>query len=414
MQSEPYCVYVFDGIPSLTDDLPVGYSFDIWTPKLLRPIPPTMHARAVAWTAFHYAGLFANRKYCVVYIRHGGRIVHRSCVVPRYFRWPFMSNDDLQISSTWTDPGFRGKGLATLALAHIVRTMTAPRRRFWYVSRDSNFQSIRVCRRAGFDFFGYALRKSSLGIRALGQLDPITQTRAQSEWYAIYYAKTGADRNDLRRNTGVLFQTLATERSLVRAFYNLPLEMTPGRVLDVGCGSGGSWYQLFRLGVDPEKTVGIDIQFQRVARVPWLYPQCAALTADAASMPFVNGAFDLVFESTMFVTLPDERMRVGIAAEMVRVCKPGGYLLLIDWRTHKFWDATYKALTRSELRRLFALDNRTSLVGIYHGALIPPLGRFLSSHAGSLYFLVAGLCPALVGQVAYLLRKNSESLESNP
>ena len=165
---------------------------------------------------------------------------------------------------------------------------------------------------------------------------------------------------------------------------------------------------MFRLGVKPENTFGIDIQFDRLAQLPGLYPQCAALNADGTRMPFVSAAFDLVFESTMFATLPDERLRVGIAAEMLRVCKPGGYLLLIDWRTQKFWDPSYKALTRSELRRLFALGNETSLVGIYRGALIPPLGRLLSSYAGSLYFLVAGLCPALVGQVAYLLRKNSE------
>jgi ubiquinone/menaquinone biosynthesis C-methylase UbiE len=413
MHREPYSIYVSDGIPSITDDLPSGYSFNILNARPLPPIPPMMHAKAMAWIAFLYTKLLANRKSCIVKICHAGRVVHRSCVRPRYFRWPFMGEDDLRISSTWTHAEFRGKGLATIALAYIVRTMAAPRRRFWYVSKDSNVESVRVCRRVGFDLIAYAQRLASLSSRSPGQLSAVTHTRAQTDWYASYYAKAGADRNDLRRNTGVLFQTLATERSLIRAFYDLPSEITRGRVLDVGCGSGSGWYQLFRLGVCPQKTVGVDIQFDRLARLPHLYPQCAAINADGNTMPFANGSFDLVFESTMFATLPDESMRVGIAAEMVRVCKPGGHLLLIDWRTKKFWDPTYKALTKSELRRLFALGTKTRLVGIYRGALIPPLGRFLSSNAGSLYFLVAGLCPALVGQVAYLLRRNPESQESN-
>lgn len=122
-------------------------------------------------------------------------------------------------------------------------------------------------------------------------------------------------------------------------------------------------------------------------------------------MAFESGGFDLVFESTMFATLPDDTVRSAIASEMVRVCRPGGYLVLVDWRTPKPGDPNYKALTQRELRKLFTIGNDTALGGIFKGALIPPVGRFLSKYASWLYFPVAKFFPFLVGQVVYVLKK---------
>jgi ubiquinone/menaquinone biosynthesis C-methylase UbiE len=159
------------------------------------------------------------------------------------------------------------------------------------------------------------------------------------------------------------------------------------------------------MGYYPLKITAIDIQAERLAAARRLYPQIHFMIADATRMEFENDRFDLVFESTMFATLPADAERIAISAEMVRVCKPGGYLFLVDWRTPKLRDPHYKALTRGELRRLFAVGTTTSLVGICGGALVPPVGRFLSSHLSSLYFLAGRLFPFLVGQVVYVLRK---------
>jgi len=417
--TSPYLLHCLDGPSVINDDLPDGYAFRVWTPTMRHPRPATMGLSSAAWTLFHYCGLFASEGYCTVYIVHGERIVHRSCVLPRYFRWPFMGEDDLQISSTWTAPEFRGKGLASLALAHIVRTMPAARRRFWYVTRESNIPSIRVCRRVGFKLLSYGTRGATLGFRCLGQLKQVEEAatwglqdgqalgpvQRVTRWYARYYARMGSDRNDLRVNRGVLFQTMASERSVIRAFYRIPLELSRLRVLDVGCGGAGGWYQLFRLGVTPQKTAGIDLQLDRLVHIGNLYPQCTAINADGTRMPFASTSFDLVYESTMLATLSRDSVRADIAAEMLRVCRPNGYLLLVDWRITNPVDQNFKALTRAEVKRLFGVGKTTSLVGTFPGALLPQPGRLLSTYAGPLYFLIAGLCPPLVGQVAYLLRK---------
>jgi len=244
---------------------------------------------------------------------------------------------------------------------------------------------------------------------SIEQRRPTDRGTETAAWYAHYYSKAGVDRNDLRVNRGALFQTIASERSLVRAFHHIPLELPGVCVLDVGCGEGGSWYQLFRLGVRPHKMIGIDLQPDWLVRIGGLYPQRSAIHADGASMPFANASFDLVYESTMFATLPDDRVRASIAAEMLRVCRPNGYLLLVDWRTPARWRRDYKALTRVDVRKLFAVGTSTRLLGVFPGALVPPLGRLLSTYAGSFYFLIAGLCPPLVGQVTYLLHRQPDS-----
>lgn len=228
----------------------------------------------------------------------------------------------------------------------------------------------------------------------------------KNEWYRRYYQKFGTDRNDLRSNPGVLFQILALEASVVRALRNIRHDPAAATVLDVGCGGGGDVYQLLRVGYAPASITGIDIQQERIAAARLLYPQMQLIYGDATRMEFKDESFDLIFESTMFATLPNDRERTVIASEMVRVCKPGGYLVLVDWRTPKPGDSNYKALTRKELRRLFAVGTATRLLGVHKGALVPPIGRFLSQHAPSLYFLVSGLLPFLVGQVVYVLMKS--------
>lgn len=228
---------------------------------------------------------------------------------------------------------------------------------------------------------------------------------SQRQWYQHYYAASGDDRNNLRSNPEVLFQTLALESSVVRASRDIRHAPSTALVLDVGCGGGGDIYQLVRIGYVPTMITGIDIQQDRIEAARRLYPQMQFIHGDATRMEFDDDSFDLVFESTMFATLPNDRDRTAISSEMVRVCKPGGYLMLVDWRTPKPGDSNYKALTRKELCTLFSVGTATRLMKVHKGALVPPIGRFLSMRTPSLYFVVWRLFPFLVGQVVYVLMK---------
>ena len=408
--------------PEVNPCLPDGLSFQVWTPTMRHPFPSTLGWMHGVAALCQLSGIMPHLGYSVVYVCQGARIIHRSCTFSRCFRWMFMGESDVQISSTWTDPEFRNQGIASATSAFIMRTIATGCRRFWYICLDDNEASQRTCRRVGFKFAFHVKRSSLCGISGTGWYSVKDGERESQQaerwnsavsdehriWYGNYYARKGAIRNDLRLNREVLFQTLASERSVVRAFQNIHMDYAGAKLLDVGCGHGGTWFQFFRLGVQVANMTGIDIQEERLKSARELCPKATVVSGDATKMPFATASFDLVSESTMFATIVDVSVRERIAAEMLRVCKPNGYLMLVDWRTPTLEMKFYKALTRNDLRSIFGLGKSTDLIGVSKGALVPPLGRFLSKHAEMLYFPIALTCPFLVGQVVYVLQKKTQ------
>ncbi len=139
--------WLFYAIPVPVDraavTLPNGYSCEMWRPELLRLVPKGLPFFPFAvWWILHMMHVFANRAYGVFVIRHDNRIVHRSVITPRYFRFPFMGAVDLQVGDTWTDPAERGKGLATIALERVVSMQSSCRSTCWYVVEPDNISTL--------------------------------------------------------------------------------------------------------------------------------------------------------------------------------------------------------------------------------------------------------------------------------
>jgi RimJ/RimL family protein N-acetyltransferase len=160
------------------DGLPPDYSTETWRPAWNRLTPPTLGPKFLLWWVLHACGIFRNGGYAVVIIRRRGVPVHRTCLIPKYFRWPFMRDEDLQVSSTWTHPDYRNLGLATRALRHALREWSGGGRAFWYVAHAGNAASIAVCRKSAFRMVALANRRSRFGIRMLGELEPLERASA--------------------------------------------------------------------------------------------------------------------------------------------------------------------------------------------------------------------------------------------
>ncbi len=222
--------------------------------------------------------------------------------------------------------------------------------------------------------------------------------------YHDYYTAKGDDRNDPLRNPGVLFQNLAFEKSIVEALRKIGLDKNTWKILDVGCGAGFSLLRLLSYGLEPERLFGIDIVESRIARGRRRQPALNLTLGDATAMEYSPNSFDLVMESTVFLQLTDEAVAQGIASEMVRVVKPGGYIMLTDWR-YSFGRKGYVAVSQERIARLFGVGTKTSVVCRTQGALVPPLGRALSRYLPAMYFLACRVFPFLVGQVTTVLIK---------
>lgn len=108
------------------------------------------------------------------------------------------------------------------------------------------------------------------------------------------------------------------------------LQLAPGtRMLDAGCGAGQIAIPAARAGVD---VTGIDIASNLIAHAR---ARAAAENlkvrfeeADAEMLPFPDASFDVVVSlfGAMFAPRPD-----AVARELIRVCKPGGRVVMANW-----------------------------------------------------------------------------------
>ncbi len=108
------------------------------------------------------------------------------------------------------------------------------------------------------------------------------------------------------------------------------IRLPPGaRVLDVATGTG---WTARRLAARGHSVVGVDFAADVLAAARSLSPDTAIdyRVADAEALPFEDDSFDAVVSTfgVMFCARPERA-----AAELARVCKPGGQLALATWAT---------------------------------------------------------------------------------
>ncbi len=228
--------------------------------------------------------------------------------------------------------------------------------------------------------------------------------------YDRYSLQQSPLRNDLLRNPETLYQSMAFDVSIIRALGSLQVDVQSAEILDVGCGNGGSVLNFLRLGCKPSSIYGIDRLGERIEEARGRFPNVNFSCGDASAMMYPDARFDIVFESTMFIQMTDQELASRVAKEMLRVLKPQGYILLVDWRYSKPGNSEYLGLSKKRIKALFECGSQTTICRTFRGALVPPVGRFLSKHAPSLYSLVQLTCPVLVGQQTTVLKKDQVSL----
>ena len=112
-------------------------------------------------------------------------------------------------------------------------------------------------------------------------------------------------------------------------------ELTPGEaVLDAGCGTGDLTIEMRRYAGPNALIAGIDASPEMVARARQkatrLGIELDLRVEPLETLSFANQTFDVVVSSLVFHHLPPELKRQGLA-EIRRVLRPGGRLLIVDF-----------------------------------------------------------------------------------
>jgi len=139
------------------------------------------------------------------------------------------------------------------------------------------------------------------------------------EWRRSLYGLL--DHPALYRATRLLLAPGA-ESGIGRVVEDLLRELpAPGRTLDVGCGP---WSWLFSWGLNP---VGIDCSSRYMSEFAQSGRRAVVGSADV--LPFSSRSFDSVWSMGLLHHLPPSAAAQTVA-EMVRVCRPGGVVVLVD------------------------------------------------------------------------------------
>jgi SAM-dependent methyltransferase len=123
------------------------------------------------------------------------------------------------------------------------------------------------------------------------------------------------------------------------------LGVTPGtRLLDVGCGAGQLALIAARAGA---QVTGCDIATNWIedarARAATERLNITFEEGDAEALPYDDGQFDAVVSlvGAMFAPRPDL-----VAAELTRVCRPGGMIAMANWTPGGFIGLMFKTIAK--------------------------------------------------------------------
>ena len=134
-----------------------------------------------------------------------------------------------------------------------------------------------------------------------------------------------------------------------------PATDSEAKVLDVGCGFGGtSRYIAKKLGPKAEVT-GITLSPKQVERGTELakeqnVPNAKFMVKDALAMDFPDNSFDIVWACESGEHMPDKKKYID---EMVRVLKPGGKFVMATWCQRDDTEVPFTKKDQRDLRFLY-------------------------------------------------------------
>ena len=149
-------------------------------------------------------------------------------------------------------------------------------------------------------------------------------------------------------------------------------DLSKMRILEVGCGAGGVIDELIELGAEPTSSFGVDLLQDRLREANKRLPACYWISADGQSLPFEPDSFDMVLQFTAFSSILGRSTQETMAAEILRVLKPGQSVLWYDFIWNPLNRQT-RGIPLAQIKQLFPGTQITSS----RITLAPPLCRFL-------------------------------------
>ena len=175
------------------------------------------------------------------------------------------------------------------------------------------------------------------------------------------------------------------------------------KALDVGCGCGKLIRLLIEFGVAPSHLAGVELFGKMIEKaalisaegVFWHHGSLSSLNSDQAD-------YDLVTAFTVFSSILDQDLREEFAHDIWSRLRPGGRILIFDFRYNNPLNKNVRRVTRAELKHWWPSgEERWSQTML----LLPPLARRIAPLSQLAVGLISAFCPFCRSHFFYSVRK---------
>ena len=94
--------------------------------------------------------MISKGKAKIYYVHDGNDLKHRSYVIPKCSKFPFLGASDYEIGPCYTEPKYRGRGIYPTMLKWICESVGNQDTTFYMIVDENNVSSIKGIEKAGF------------------------------------------------------------------------------------------------------------------------------------------------------------------------------------------------------------------------------------------------------------------------
>lgn len=288
-----------------------------------------------------------------------------------------MQNDEVQVGDTWTDPTYRGQGIATQALQYLTTELALRAQVIWYITHQDNYPSQKVAHKNEYRLYGLGEKRRGIFLskyfiylnvpiiarEAMNDFDEAASTDKE-HFEKLYSASKSFANEHLRGNI--------LEKS-ERHFRELLKQFAPNtRALEIGCGCGE--HSIFA-ALNGSSVVGLDIapssilQAQNTLLAINKPLECLFQSTDVRSYLLNHpNEFSLIFDHESFASFKfSELMSCVLSASM-----PNARLVGIEsfssnpiFKLNRFIGYKRGRRTRSEFKNAFSSNQLKALQFCY-------------------------------------------------
>lgn len=168
--------------------------------------------------------------------------------------------------------------------------------------------------------------------------------------------------------------------AMLAALISESLPESRGNVLDLGCGEGKLAEALL-----PElprvSWTGVDVRPEAVAEATRRVPAARFVSASADRVPLPDNSVDVVLAVVLFSSLPSRSFETAVAVEILRLLRPGGWLVWYDFRLDNPTNRAVHGIDRRRIHELFPV----SPAQMRTTTLMPPVARRLGPLTAVMY-----------------------------